>query len=126
MGERILLVEDGRQLANLLRIVLEDAGYEVAVAGSVSEGARFLEQQTVSLVLTDSFSLSPAGAVEGAQLLCERAGSAPVALMTGHRVDLREALERGYCDVILKPFELDDLVRRVKVYLSQAPVSPNL
>jgi two-component system, OmpR family, response regulator AdeR len=120
MPDRLLVVEEGREIAAMLKMVLEDAGYEVLLAGSLDEGVRCLEQQTVSLVLTDSFSRSPAGALDEAQVLCERAGSAPVALMTGHHVELHEALARGYCDVIPKPFDIDDLVQRVKACLSQA------
>jgi DNA-binding response OmpR family regulator len=119
MLDRILVVEDGPQLAAMLTMVLEEAGYEVLVAVSLGEGVRYLEQQTVSLVLTDSFSSTPERVMDETQVLCERAGNAPVALLTGHRVDVHEALARGYCDVIQKPFDIEDLIERVNACLSQ-------
>jgi two-component system response regulator HydG len=50
---RILLVEDDRCHAEVLREVLEQEGHSVAVAGSGPEGLRRLEQPGVELVLTD-------------------------------------------------------------------------
>jgi DNA-binding NtrC family response regulator len=122
-GERILVVEDGELLAGMLRSLFEDEGYEVVWARSIAEAAEYLDRQTFSLVLTDSFSGDAEGALKLPLNLCLRANGAPVALMTGHRVDAADALARGFCEVISKPFDLDDLLRRIKDCLNQATAS---
>lgn len=115
----ILVVEDGQLLASMLQTLFEDEGYDVALAQSIDEAIGYLGQRQVALVLTDSFSAGGPQTLDRAAMLCECAGKSPVALMTGHRIDYDEALRRGFCDVIQKPFELDELLRRVRRCLNE-------
>ena len=52
-GETIMLVEDHEAVLALTRQVLEEAGYEVVVAGSVDAATELLSRHSVDLVLTD-------------------------------------------------------------------------
>ena len=50
---QILLVDDEANLRHLLRLVLEEEGFEVAEAGSLSEARATLERKAPHLVVTD-------------------------------------------------------------------------
>ena len=52
-GETIMLVEDHEAVLALTRRVLDEAGYEVVVAGSVDAATKLLARHSVDLVLTD-------------------------------------------------------------------------
>jgi DNA-binding response OmpR family regulator len=51
--KRILLVEDEEDIAEILGLVLESAGYAVDTAGTVAQARQLLEQSTYTLVNTD-------------------------------------------------------------------------
>ena len=53
--------------------------------------------------------------------LIRSAGVTPVALFSAHTLDLEVARAAGFRDLITKPFDLDALVRQVKVLLSDLP-----
>jgi CheY-like chemotaxis protein len=52
-GAHVLLVDDDRDLVDILRIVLEGAGYRVSGAHGPAEGIRLVEQLRPDLVLLD-------------------------------------------------------------------------
>jgi DNA-binding response OmpR family regulator len=113
---RLLLVEDDKALGGALRLALQRVGYVVdwtddghaAVAGALS--------QEYAAVLLD---LSLGGFDGGSALRALRAGlnDTPVIIVTAiddrHR-RLRE-LDAGADDYIVKPFDLDELLARLRV-----------
>ncbi|HLJ12171.1 MAG TPA: response regulator, partial [Planctomycetaceae bacterium] len=52
-GEKILLIEDDREIATTLRSVLESAGYQVSYAPNGKEGQRLIDEIRPALVITD-------------------------------------------------------------------------
>jgi len=52
-GKKILVVDDDRDLRDILRIVLEDAGYAVALAGTGPEGMEVADRERPDLILLD-------------------------------------------------------------------------
>src|SRR5438876_11632861 len=52
-GEKILLIEDDREIAATLRRVLESAGYKVRYAPNGKEGQGLIEESRPALVITD-------------------------------------------------------------------------
>src|SRR5436853_6856841 len=52
-GEKILLIEDDREIATTLRSVLESAGYNVSYAPNGKEGQRLIQEVGPALVITD-------------------------------------------------------------------------
>jgi len=50
---RILIVDDEEHIRNSLRIVLEDAGYEIMLAGNGIEAEELLNENEIDLIITD-------------------------------------------------------------------------
>jgi DNA-binding response OmpR family regulator len=70
------------------------------------------------LVITDGFSTEPGTVFVNTADLIRGAGVTPVALFSAHRLDRERAQAAGFRDLITKPFDLDTLVRQVKVLLA--------
>ena len=113
----ILVVEDDPNLREAVCDTLELAGLTVVSAGGGHEALKLLDQQGVSLVVSD-VRMEP---MDGITLLKEiraRQPHLPVVLMTAFAdVDRAvEAMRAGACDFLLKPFEPKALLAHVERY----------
>lgn len=115
--KHLLLVEDDRRLAALVRRYLEATGYAVTVATGVAEARRHLERHEFDLAILDL--MLPDG--EGLDLCRElRAGHGlPTVVVSarGDGADRMLALESGADMYLPKPFEMEELVARVRACL---------
>ncbi len=117
---RILIVEDEEIIRSALRKLLQHAGYEVAVAGSVDEADSGYELNDFDLIISD---LRLPGA-PGTELIT-RAAATPVLIMTSY-ASLRSAVDSmkmGAVEYIAKPFDHDEMLAAVAAILQrrQAP-----
>jgi two-component system response regulator MprA len=118
---RVLVVEDDAEIAGVLRRSLDKEGYEVRVAAD-GEGA--LEESGVfepDAVVLD-LGLPRLDGVE----VCRRlraAGDAPILILTARdAVEARvEGLDSGADDYLVKPFERDELLARLRALLRRRP-----
>ena len=113
-ADRILVVDDEPNICRLLQRYLGRLGYEVQTAGSVPEALEHLGRSRYDLVLTDLRLPGPSGL----ELLVEVRSRAPgtrTILMSAHAdvYAAAAAIERGVDQLIVKPFELEDLRERV-------------
>lgn len=113
--ERILIVDDEPDIAAILKLHLEDAGYITAWAGNGEAAMQMLSETDFALVLTD---IRMPG-MSGIDLLgkVKASGSTTaVIMMTAHgSEDLAvECLISGAVDYFCKPFSLDDMLSRVE------------
>lgn len=121
MTQRILIVDDEEDIINLLRLILEDAGYEVHACTDGMDALTRLKHDTFDLVLLDI--MMPV--LTGWEVLVELRNHSltknmPVALLTARaspRDDDRE-YPMDFCEYITKPFEAEDLLTRIKQILS--------
>jgi DNA-binding NtrC family response regulator len=120
--KRILYIEDDASVRAEIGLLIEMLGYEVALAGDVTEArARFLEQP-VDLVLTDLYM--PGG--KGTDLLHEfhqAKPDLPVIVLTGFPSDdtiLQTILEGGYT-YLAKPVPGDQLRIILERALTEKP-----
>ncbi len=110
-GPYILVVDDEPDIRMLLRDVLEDEGYEVALAGSVAEAKVARRSRRPDLILLDVWM--PDG--DGVSLLKEWSDEdglpCPVVMMSGHgNVETAvDATRLGAYDFIEKPLSIDKL-----------------
>lgn len=111
---RILVVDDEVNICRLLERFLTRIGHQVETAGSVPEALMLLAPERFDLVLTDLRLPGPSGL----ELLDEvrvRAPGTRMILMSAH-ADVSvaaTAIDRGIDQLIVKPFELDDLRGRI-------------
>jgi DNA-binding NtrC family response regulator len=116
----ILIVEDEELLRNILRQILQDAGYSVATASSAETALELFTTEDIALTLTD---IRMAG-MDGLELLdqIKAVDSEALAIvMTAYSsVDSAiAALRKGAYDYVTKPFVNEDLLQRVGNALRQ-------
>ncbi|MEK3833453.1 MULTISPECIES: response regulator transcription factor [unclassified Paenibacillus] len=121
MTELILVVEDEVRIARLLQIELECEGYRVSIAGSGHQGLEMYQEQQPDLLLLDV--MLPG--FSGIELLRRiRAGDSdtPVLLLTAKSSveDKVSGLDLGANDYITKPFQIEELLARVRAALRLA------
>jgi CheY-like chemotaxis protein len=107
----ILLVEDDRDIRDMMCTLLDLAGFAVVTCETAEEGLDALREQKFDLLITDYALPGYSGswlleAAEAEGLIQDT----PVLVVTAHP-DVK--LARSY-EVIQKPFDLDDLVERIR------------
>jgi two-component system response regulator MprA len=118
---RVLVVEDDVDIAGVLRRSLDKEGYEVRVAG---DGEDALEQSSVfepDAVVLD-LGLPKLDGVEVCRKL-RAGGDVPILMLTARdALESRvEGLDSGADDYIVKPFERDELLARLRALLRRRP-----
>ncbi len=117
----ILLIEDNHATSELVQDILDQEGYAVICAGSGEAGLAAMEQQPADLVLLDVM-LPGMDGFEVCRRLKARWGRAgeghflPVVMLTarGATNDVVAGLEAGADEYLRKPFEVDELLLRVR------------
>ncbi len=121
---RVLVVDDNRDLANGIAMLLGEAGMQVQSAYSGKAAVALLEKQEFDLVLTDVRMPSMSG-LDLLEVIRARWPLTKVVLLTAYgSVDSAvAALRNGACDYLTKPFDNAELLRVVERALSQGSVS---
>ncbi len=107
---RILLADDNRQFVEMLRVTLEDEGFEVVTAYSGLAAAAIVEREDVDLLVLDVLMPGMSGDAV-AELLQGLKPHLPVLLMTGDNGD--PFVTTGALPRLRKPFAEHELVRAV-------------
>ena len=116
-NEKILVVDDDANICELLRLYLTKEGYQVTVANDGEEGLEKFNAVKPDMVLLDV--MMPR--MDGLEV-CRRirkAGNTPVMMLTakGETFDKVLGLELGADDYIVKPFDMKELVARIKAVI---------
>jgi len=119
----VLVVEDDRPLQDALVSTLEMAGFNVLAAADGGEALKVLTDTAVDLIVSD-IEMQPVDGRELLRRLQQRASAPPVLLMTAYgTIDQAVAAMRdGAVDYLVKPFEAEELERRVTRYARPAAV----
>jgi two-component system KDP operon response regulator KdpE len=122
--QRVLVVDDERQILRALKVILREAGYEVIEAVSIEEAldraaVRPPDAAIVDLMLPDGSGVE----------LCRRLrewSTMPILVLSavGEEEAKVEALEAGADDYVTKPFGTRELVARLGAVLRRAGEAP--
>ncbi len=114
--QKILVADDSREIRELLRIILQDAGYNVVMA---ENGIDALEKfdDSIHLVILDVM-MPLCGGIDACTRIREEA-EVPILFLTSKskEEDLIEGFEAGGDDYLIKPFSCTELMLRVKALL---------
>lgn len=120
MSALIALIDDEKDLLDILEYHLQKAGFEAVGFSSVLKVEQFLEEESVDLLIVDRNLIYAEGAVFVKELR-NKGFNTPVIFLSAK--DSKEAklegFEAGGDDYITKPFDVDDLVVRVKAVLKR-------
>ena len=124
MAKTVLIVEDDRNIADLLRLYLEKEGYTVVIA---PDGMRGVEQfRTVhpSLVLLDV--MLPGLDGWGVCRAIRAESQTPIIMLTAksETEDKVNGLKQGADDYITKPFEMKEVLARIEAVLRCSGIEP--
>ncbi len=123
---RIFVVDDQREILDLAALVLQGAGFHVDTAESGIVALERLRQCLPDLVLLD-VNMPTMDGWQTLKAIRAQPGfeSLPVAMFSvkGELHDKVHSLQEGATGYITKPFEVDELVRRVERLLNAGPES---
>jgi two-component system, OmpR family, KDP operon response regulator KdpE len=117
LSATILIVEDDKTLAHLMREDLQDEGYEVLLANDGVEGVRIIQVHGVDLVLLDILMPRMDGWEACHQI--REISDVPIIILTarGDVLDRVRGLELGADDYMAKPFNSIELLARIRAAL---------
>ena len=121
--ERILIIEDERDIAKVLTIELEYEGYEVDAAYDGKAGLDKARDKRFDLILLDVM-LPVFSGMEVLRRLRREDQQTPVILLTARNttMDKVTGLDQGANDYVTKPFEIEELLARIRSCIRTNPI----
>jgi two-component system response regulator PilR (NtrC family) len=115
MKSKILIVDDEKTIRESIELVLKEEGYEIEMAANGKEALKIAEQKNFDVIITDLKMPE----MDGLQLLTHCRKICPKTffiIITAHGSleSAIEALRMGAFDYILKPFDFDDILIKLK------------
>lgn len=116
---RVLLVEDEEHIALGLRFNFENAGYQVSLARTGREALLEVERGAFDLVILDVMLPGDMDGAEVARAIRRAGNYVPIIMLTARDTmdDRIRGIDSGADDYITKPFDLDELLARVRGHL---------
>ena len=120
-GTRVLVVEDDRDIARLVELALEQRGFEVCCAYDGPSGLTAAKEFAPTVVILD-IMLPKMDGVGVLKKLRESGNRVPVIMLTARdtTADKVHSLDLGADDYLTKPFDLEELLARLRARLRQA------
>ena len=124
MAKTVLIVEDDRNIADLLRLYLEKEGYKVVIALDGLKGVEEFRACQPSLVLLDV--MLPGMDGWGVCRTIRAESKTPIIMLTAksETEDKVAGLKQGADDYITKPFEMKEVLARIEAVLRRSGIEP--
>lgn len=112
--KKILIVEDDKDIHNLIKDILEKERYEVVSAYSGTEAISLIEKNDIDLILLDLMLPEIAG-----EEIIKKVTDIPIIVISAKisTEDKVKSLTIGANDYVTKPFDSSELLARIKVQL---------
>jgi DNA-binding response OmpR family regulator len=122
MSKRVLIVEDDKAIARVLRDNLQYEGFAVDWSETGGDVLQRIQQRPPDLILLDLMLPQGVDGFELCRSLAQTKAHIPVIIMSARnrREDRVRGLTLGADDYIVKPFALDELLARIKAVLRRA------
>lgn len=114
----ILGVDDELAILHSLRVLLEDAGYEIVTTSGGAEVEQLRRRKQPDLILLDMLLTD----TDGREIIREMKSreetrDIPIILLSAYPGGEAEAIIRGADDFLAKPFDIDELLEKVSKYV---------
>jgi two-component system response regulator MprA len=121
---RLLVVEDEKRMADLLRKGLQEEGYVVAVATDGPTAFEMVQTGNFELILLD-LMLPGMDGFQIAQRVRQQGNRVPILMLTARDAtpDIVQGLDLGADDYLTKPFSFEVLLARIRALLRRGPAS---
>jgi len=115
--QRILVMDNDRDMLTLLNRTLELEGYEAVMVADYDEAIRLLEQMNPDMVIMDTFS-SDEDIIQALDLIRKQSDIPVVVITVNNKIEaLKEIFEHGADDFIRKPFGVKPFIARIRAKL---------
>ena len=115
--EKILVVDDDKNICELLRLYIEKEGFGVIIANDGQQAVEMFNRESPDLIILDIMLPK----LDGWQVCREirKSSNCPIIMLTakGEVFDKVLGLELGADDYMVKPFEAKEVVARIKAVL---------
>ncbi len=127
MDKKILIVEDNKDIADLIKIHLSDMGAQVSVQHDGLKAWQHLEKNNYDMVILDIMLPSMDGLEICKKIRASNATYTPVLMLTSRTSEMDRVLglELGADDYLTKPFGLMELMARVKAIFRRVEAMQN-
>lgn len=122
--QRVLIVEDEKNIVDILRFNLQKEGYDTLEAFDGVTGLRLALEESPDLILLD-LMLPGMNGFEVCKLLRDKGKNTPVLIITAREEEKDKilGLDLGADDYITKPFSIRELMARVKANIRRVALS---
>lgn len=118
--KKLLIIEDEPRMAALLMRGFETNAFDVTLAFDGDMGLKLALQQTFDVIITDVI-LPKINGIELCKTIKSKLPNVPILMLTalGTTDDKLEGFDAGADDYLVKPFEVRELIARIKVLLKR-------
>lgn len=124
--EKILIVEDDDKIARVIQLELEYEGYEVAIAYTGKEALEKYGTESFDMILLDVM-IPELNGLEVLRRIRQKDNEIRIIMLTARDavMDKVSGLDSGANDYVTKPFEIEELLARIRAQLKQRILSNN-
>jgi DNA-binding response OmpR family regulator len=123
MKKKVVIIEDDKDISNVLDIHLKDLDCDVVRFSDGTQGLEYCQNQSFDLLVLD-INLPGTNGMEICRTLRSERFSQPILMLTarGEEMDKVAGLELGADDYMTKPFSIKEFIARVKVIFRRSEV----
>jgi len=118
MKKKILIAEDDKAITEVVKLILDNEGYEVFTADQGKTIYKILEVHNPDIILLDIWLYGEDGSQLAKHIRSKpKTKHIPIILMSANNETEKITKEVSADDFLLKPFDIDDLLKIVRKYV---------